>query len=208
MFLGNSSGETHHCTSPKSTAPAAATQTLSWVLQRFSISRCLVASGESFHWLSLFFKSSTVLKRKPSSQSAARATCPPARSAHPAGSQMQLPAPPILASVSSEPPQQQALTDHSAFLSCRLLNSDFRKHKPLSARKLQRFLIPESRKDSCQLRVADSTAHSKGGPAHGVCLSAGAVSSPSAHLCILPCPSCRGTHKHHLSARPSVHCWA
>lgn len=37
-------------------------QTLSCVLQRFSISRCLVARGESFHWLSLFFKSSTVLK--------------------------------------------------------------------------------------------------------------------------------------------------
>lgn len=43
-------------------------QTLSWVLQRFSISRCLVASGESFHWLSLFFKSSTVLKPKTNSQ--------------------------------------------------------------------------------------------------------------------------------------------
>lgn len=37
-------------------------QTLSCVLQRFSISLCLVARGESFHWLSLFFRSSTVLK--------------------------------------------------------------------------------------------------------------------------------------------------
>lgn len=39
-------------------------QTLSCVLHRFSISRCLVARGESFHWLSLFFKSSTVLKTR------------------------------------------------------------------------------------------------------------------------------------------------
>lgn len=36
--------------------------TLSWVLHRFSISLCRLARGESFHWLSLFFNSSTVLK--------------------------------------------------------------------------------------------------------------------------------------------------
>lgn len=46
----------------------SAVQTLSWVLQRFSISRCLVASGESFHWLSLFFRSSTVLKPRTKGQ--------------------------------------------------------------------------------------------------------------------------------------------
>lgn len=36
--------------------------TLSCVLHRFSISLCRLARGESFHWLSLFFNSSTVLK--------------------------------------------------------------------------------------------------------------------------------------------------
>lgn len=38
--------------------------TLSCVLHRFSISLCRLARGESFHWLSLFFNSSTVLKWK------------------------------------------------------------------------------------------------------------------------------------------------